>query len=330
MTVQQITSPYPPAYETRPLWVDLMAPAARLAEAIARTEFVPKGMRGNPSAIAAAILLGQELGLGPMTALNNLDVVEGSVHPSAELMRALVLRAGHELNVVESTNARCVLAGRRRGSQEWTTVTWSIDDAQRAGLAGRGPWKSYPRVMLQARATTELSRLIFADVVSGLPAENDAPDSETGDAPTPAKPARMLKRRQAEEIEAPKQAPTEGVGDTPADGSVETAGVPASDHASPRTEAQSRKIFALLKQLGWDKRDDALNLISAIVGRAVPSSSLLTKPDAHLIIEFLSEAQTQSTDERDLLLTQRVVAWQSAAADINTSLDDAGDDERGE
>ena len=303
-----------------------MAPAARLAEAVSRTEFVPKGLRGNPSAIAAAILLGEELGLGPMTALNNLDVVDGSVQPSAELMRALVLREGHELNVVESTNTRCVLAGRRHGSSEWTTVTWSMDDAQRAGLAGRGPWKSYPRVMLQARATTELCRLIFADVVSGLPAEVvdlvDADDTPVA----PAKPTRALKRKTA--IEPPQVAALEGA-DTTATDSVETVPLPpAEDTTVMRTDAQSRKVFALLKSIGWDKREDGLTLISAIVGRDIPSSSVLTKAEASTVIEWLTEAE--ANEDRDTVIAKRVIEWETAVAEIVNDLDDNVDDIRGD
>jgi hypothetical protein len=43
-----------------------------------------------------------------------------------------------------------------------------MDDAKRANLAGKGNWKSYPRQMLAARATSEIARLLFADLLHGL------------------------------------------------------------------------------------------------------------------------------------------------------------------
>ena len=147
-------------------WVAIVADVARLAEHIANTGFVPRGVRGNAPATAAAILYGREVGLPPMTSLNMLHVVEGTPGLSAEGMRALVLASGHDLEVVETTTARCTIRGRRRGSVEWTPVTWTMDDARH--LSSKDNWRQHPRQMLQARATTELCRLIFPDVIHGF------------------------------------------------------------------------------------------------------------------------------------------------------------------
>src|SRR5258708_33915681 len=66
----------------------------KLAYVIAPTEFVPAEYRDNPPAVAAAILAGRELGIGPMTALRHVQMVKGTPTLSAEYKRARVLAAG--------------------------------------------------------------------------------------------------------------------------------------------------------------------------------------------------------------------------------------------
>lgn len=157
-------------------WIELLEPAAALANQIAGTGFVPRALQGNPAGITAAILYGDELGLGPMQSLAKIAVIEGKPTLSAEAQRALILAAGHELRVDEATATRLTISGRRAGSTEWSSVTWTLDDAKRAGIAGKQNWRTYPRQMLAARATAELARLMFADVIGGLAATEEIED----------------------------------------------------------------------------------------------------------------------------------------------------------
>ena len=123
-------------------WASMLTTAVELGNIIAETDFVPSALRGSGPAVAACILAGRELGIGPMTALQHLYVIEGRPSQSAQLMRALVLRAGHHFEVVELTNTRCTVEGRRKGSTGAPKrVTWTLDDARRAGLDGRPIWR---------------------------------------------------------------------------------------------------------------------------------------------------------------------------------------------
>ena len=192
-------------------WAVQLAGVAKLAEYIAATEFVPKAYRDQPAAVAAAILAGREMGIGPMTALQHLYVVEGRPAMSAQLMRALVMAAGHTFRVVESTSARCTVVGRRRGETvDREPVTWSGDEVRRAGLAGRGQWQKYPRQMLLARATAELCRAVFPDVLGGMAyaveEAADMPDGEPGeDAPQIPTTTRTVRRKPAAAPDAARQ-----------------------------------------------------------------------------------------------------------------------------
>lgn len=164
-------------------WTAVVADVAKLASHIADTEFVPKGLRGSAPATAAAMLYGREVGLPPMTALNMTHVVEGKPGISAEGMRALVFAAGHEIEFLDSTGAVCSMRARRRGAERWTELTWNLDMARAAGLAGKGNWSKYPRAMLQARCTTELCRMVFPDVIHGFRSVEELEDmtDEPGD-----------------------------------------------------------------------------------------------------------------------------------------------------
>jgi hypothetical protein len=148
--------------------VELYEHTWKLAQRVNQTPFVPKSMMGKPEHVLACVLYGREIGLGPMQALNSIHVIEGRAAASPELMRALVAKAGHRIDITENTNDACTMKGSRQDTGAEAVVRWSMDDAKAAGLTHKDNWKKYPRAMLAARATSELCRLLFPDVIAGL------------------------------------------------------------------------------------------------------------------------------------------------------------------
>src|SRR5262245_22174395 len=65
-------------------WIELLGPAAELARTVTGTEFVPAALRRNPAAITAAILYGDEIGLGPMQSLSKVHIIDGRPTIAAE------------------------------------------------------------------------------------------------------------------------------------------------------------------------------------------------------------------------------------------------------
>lgn len=154
-------------------WADSAMAAHSVAQVLCRTPFVPVAYRDNPYAATAAILSGDELGLSPMMSLVAFHVIEGRAAPAAQTLRAVVQAAGHEIYVEESTDARCVVAGRRRrpdgtyGPVQRSTYTTAR--ARQMGLLGRKTWRENPTAMLLARASSECSRMIGSDAILGIP-----------------------------------------------------------------------------------------------------------------------------------------------------------------
>lgn len=238
--------------EAEPIrWAQVLVGAAQLAERIAGTEFVPSAMRGKPDVVTAAIMYGDEIGVGPMQALAGIHVVEGKPQPSAELMRALILREGHTLTVHESTGDRCRMSGIRAGrpDTERAVVEWTRDMARAAGLLGRQNWQKYPRAMLLARATGDLARMLFPDVVKGLSyvSEDSAVDSwgpDTVDAePEPSQPRRKAVQRRTRPAARPiEDAPPPPAEPPPHHGGGGARPPIAPDHLTTRVDKEDRPL----------------------------------------------------------------------------------------
>lgn len=153
--------------------VNLTAPAPMMPlEEIARWAdvFVTSGMFKDAKSVAQAcvkIQAGQELGLPPFAAMRGFDVIEGKPAPNAGLTAALIKRSGrYGYNVTRSDATACVLEWTEGGRVIGETA-FTMDEAKAAGLAGKGPWRSYPQDMLFARALTRGARRFCADVFMG-------------------------------------------------------------------------------------------------------------------------------------------------------------------
>jgi hypothetical protein len=149
---------------------------------IADTDFVPRALRGNPSAVLAAVFSGREVGLSPMASLRLVDVIDGSPRFSAELTVALIRAAGHRIVLVQETPDSITVEGIRcEDAKDRMTITYRLDDAEQAGLVsiddqGRPrarsrsgkpmPWETYTADLLWARAVHRLSRRFFPDVTA--------------------------------------------------------------------------------------------------------------------------------------------------------------------
>jgi len=134
---------------------------------------------GSEQKILMVLLAAQELGIKPMTALNGgLWNIQGKIEISARLMNAMVRKAGHSICVKHCDATKCILEGKRSDNGDTFTSQFTIEDAQRAGLASRAVWKSYAEDMLYSRAMSRLARRLFPDIIGTAYVEGEIRDAK--------------------------------------------------------------------------------------------------------------------------------------------------------
>jgi hypothetical protein len=241
--------------------------------AIAKTDLIPRHLRGNVDAIVATILKGRSLGLDDMSALTAIHFIEGKPTLSAETMVLLARRSGHSITGDFGEGAVTV-KGKRGDTGDAITVTWTIAMAQRAGLAGKDNWKKYPEAMLWARAASQLCRMLFADVLAGAgytpdeveltpeekvaadigevrpPVDNEAPDD------TPPLEGHVLEGEVVDESAGDPEADAEAQDGRPVAPAV--ASEPGSPADVPATDADGQgSIFGAMAEKAQKSRRQA-------------------------------------------------------------------------
>jgi hypothetical protein len=155
--------------------------AKSIAGEISNTQDLCKQLMRTPhyakmgeTGIFAIIQKAKALNINPIDALNGgLYCVNGKVEMSSNMMMQLIRQAGHSVTKDrKSDDTICILHGKRKDNGDTWTESFSIEDAQRAGIY-KNVWQKFPRNMLFARALSNLARQLFADTVKGCYVENE-------------------------------------------------------------------------------------------------------------------------------------------------------------
>lgn len=159
--------------------------AERFSASAAETRFY--GLDSKEKALMI-LARGTELGLPPATALCSMHLINGKPVLAARTKVAIV-KARTDVcryfRVVESTDTSATYETHRVGDPEPIRATWTMQDAERAGIAKGDNWKKYPRAMLRARAGAELADMVYEDLVLGISTEEEMGDVVAAEAPAP-------------------------------------------------------------------------------------------------------------------------------------------------
>jgi hypothetical protein len=291
------------AHDSHNEWETLVAQAKVLIQG----GFLPTSIKTEAQALTV-MMQGRELGIGPMAALGNINVIQGKPTVSPQLMIALINRSG-ELEDMKVTNdaAICTVVMKRRGRTPVST-SFSQADADALGLANKDNWRKQAKTMRQWRAIAACARVAFPDVILGLytpdemgaetdtdgaliPKQDNQPNGNaTGFANPPLMPAPELSRkdRLVDRIEQLYQQESALGGETPA----EECFMPLSEQTEEELIALGKLVSARVKKLEAARKHQA-------------EGAPVEQPVIDAIAEPVEEhVEPSELSERDRLLSQ--------------------------
>lgn len=173
-----------------------------LAKELSISNLLPSALRQKPADIVAIVLTGAELGIKPMTALRGMDLIGGQVALRSSLLGAVVqsrMDICEYLTPIESTDKIATFETKRKGSPKPVIMSYTIEQAKIAGLAGKDNWRKDPQAMLLARCRSRICRAVYADLTSGV---YDKDSGELDEVEVNHAPAASEPRPQAEALKA--------------------------------------------------------------------------------------------------------------------------------
>ena len=158
---------------------DNLSKMYKATETLSKSSLVPYSLRGKSADIFAILVMGQEIGVPPMQALNSISVIQGKPTMGAQLLLALcrskVKEFSLSIEVLATGKDSSVRAHGKRGEDSFVT-TWDMDRAARMGLIGKDNYKKQPETMLKWRAVSEVCRTLCPDAIAGFYAKEELID----------------------------------------------------------------------------------------------------------------------------------------------------------
>ncbi len=164
---------------------ELTAMKPSFAEEISQTKTLcamlmqqPHYAKLGPDGVFAIVETAKSIGLDPRQALNgDLYFVKGRVELTARAMNKMIRAKGHSITKdSRSDDTICILHAKRADTGDCWSESFSMAEAQRAGIANGPTWKTYPRDMLFNRALSRLARQLFPDLIGMAYVEGEIRD----------------------------------------------------------------------------------------------------------------------------------------------------------
>jgi hypothetical protein len=115
------------------------------------------------------VMAGAELGLPPFASMTGINIIQGKPALGSNVIATLVKNdPRYDYNIETCDNTTCTIIWFENGKQRGVS-SFTIQEAQNAGLTGKDNWKKYPSDMLFARAISRGARRYAPGVFGGSP-----------------------------------------------------------------------------------------------------------------------------------------------------------------
>jgi len=195
------------------LIVQNMDDVARAAKAMVQSGYFKDS--ADMAQAAVRIMAGHEMGFGTFASMTGVHIISGKPAIGSNLIAAAIKRhPAYNFKVTKHTDEVCEIKFFEYWGDHWEVVgesTFSMKDAQAAGLLNNPVWKKYPRNMLYARAISNGARWYCPDVFGGAPTYTPEELGATVDEDENVIDAKIIKPQPEPEQEQPATFEFEGV-----------------------------------------------------------------------------------------------------------------------
>jgi hypothetical protein len=143
-----------------------------MAQAIAKSGLF--GMK-TPDQALALMLVAQAEGQHPATITQDYDIIQGKAARKTHSVLARFQQMGGTVEWHELSDAIADATFTHKSGGK-LRMTWTFEQAKKAGLTGKDNWKNYPRAMLRARCIAEGIRAVYPAALGGMMVSEEAQD----------------------------------------------------------------------------------------------------------------------------------------------------------
>lgn len=159
-----------------------LADMERMAGAMAKSNLF--GVK-TPEQALSLMLLSQAQGIHPAQAAVDYHIIQGRPSLTTNAILARFQQAGGrvEYHIYSDTECKATFSHPQGGS---LTLSWTFEQAKRAGLTGKDNWRMYSRAMLRSRVIAEGVRAVYPAVLGGMYSQEEVGDFDARPASQPA------------------------------------------------------------------------------------------------------------------------------------------------